>query len=88
MIDDLSGGWEDLNFVEVAPKDNRESFRNELEILINRYSMENTSNTPDFVLAGYLFQCLDIFDSTITMRDKYYGITTTGTGATISKSEC
>jgi hypothetical protein len=35
-----------------------EKFRDELEELINRHSMENGSNTPDFVLAEYLVKCL------------------------------
>ena len=29
------------------------SFRTSLSILINKYSMENGSNTPDFILAAY-----------------------------------
>lgn len=40
-------------------------FRNELESLINRHSMENGSNTPDFLLAGYLQSCLDAFDHAV-----------------------
>ena len=34
-------------------------FRQELESLINRHSMENASNTPDWILADYLAACLD-----------------------------
>jgi hypothetical protein len=30
------------------------SFRKELESLLNRFSRENRSNTPDFILANYL----------------------------------
>ncbi|HSW65257.1 MAG TPA: hypothetical protein VLH56_18395 [Dissulfurispiraceae bacterium] len=33
---------------------NRTGFRAELETLINRYSKENGSNTPDFILADYM----------------------------------
>lgn len=34
-------------------------FREELEILINKYCLENGSNTPDFLLADYLMDCLN-----------------------------
>ena len=49
------------------------SFRVELETLINRHSKENGSNTPDFILADYLVDCLNIFDKTMQVRDKWYG---------------
>lgn len=50
-------------------KDRRENFRKELESLINRYSMEELSNTPDFILAEYLEKCMDTFNSCINWRD-------------------
>ena len=49
------------------------NFENELEALINKYSMENGSDTPDFMLAGYLSDCLRVWDKTITAREKWYG---------------
>lgn len=49
-------------------------FRNELESLINRHSLENGSNTPDFLLAGYLKSCLDAFDHAVRERDKWYSV--------------
>jgi len=52
---------------------NGEPFRKELENLINRHSKENGSNTPDFILAGYLHRCLDNFDSTVQYREQWYG---------------
>jgi hypothetical protein len=48
-------------------------FRAELEKLINRHSMENGSNTPDFVLATYLADCLEAFDKASTHRESWYG---------------
>lgn len=48
-------------------------FRKELETLINSNSMENGSDTPDFILAEYLTDCLATFDKTITEREKWYG---------------
>lgn len=53
--------------------DKNENFRKELEQLINKYSMENASNTPNFILADYLWQCLVIFNSTSWAREDWYG---------------
>jgi len=40
---------------------------------INMNSAENSSNTPDFVLAKYLLNCLDAFDEATRERDRWYG---------------
>jgi len=45
-------------------------FRKELEVAINRCSMENGSNTPDFILAEFLESCLKAFDVALTRRGK------------------
>lgn len=50
-----------------------EAFRRDLASLLNRYSMENASNTPDFLLADYLIDCLRALDKTISTRAKWYG---------------
>lgn len=50
-----------------------ETFRSELEKLINRFSMENGSNTPDFMLADYLNGSLKLFDSIVREREGWYG---------------
>lgn len=50
-----------------------DTFERELEALLNRYSMENGSNTPDFILAEYLHRCLDNFNATIKRRGEWYG---------------
>lgn len=63
------------------------AFRKDLEALINSYSMERGSNTPDHVLASYLHSCLSAFDAATAARDKYYGIEATGTGARIKSEE-
>lgn len=51
----------------------RRMFENELEQLINKYSIENESNTPDFILADYLRGCLDLFAKTSKAREKWFG---------------
>jgi hypothetical protein len=47
-------------------------FENEIRAIINKYSKENDSDTPDFILAKYLSGCLDLFSNTIKSRDKWY----------------
>ncbi len=49
------------------------NFREELENLLNKYSMENGSDTPDFMLTGYLIACLENLDKIISAREKWYG---------------
>jgi len=48
------------------------AFRRDLESLINRHCLENGSDTPDFILAAYLRNCLDNFDMTVRAREKWY----------------
>ena len=48
-------------------------FRQELESLINKHSMENGSDTPDFILAQYLSGCLENFDKALAARETWYG---------------
>jgi len=49
------------------------SFEKKLCLLINQYSKENASNTPDFILAQYLSGCLDAFNIAIQQRENWYG---------------
>lgn len=50
-----------------------ESLERELQSLLNRFSMDNISNTPDFVLAQFLLSCLKGFDAAVQQRETYYG---------------
>jgi len=50
-------------------------FEMELRDLINRHSMENGSDTPDFILAEFMFRCLLAFDMAVDDRDKWNGRT-------------
>jgi hypothetical protein len=50
-----------------------ENFEKELESLINKHSMENASDTPDFILARYLYRCLQTFNDIIHKRENWYG---------------
>jgi hypothetical protein len=46
----------------------------DLARLLNSVSAENGSNTPDFILADYLRDCLAAFDRAVRARDAWYGI--------------
>lgn len=48
------------------------NFKKELEELINKYSLENMSNTPDFILADYLNNCLSTFNLATQQRTAWY----------------
>ncbi len=48
-------------------------FHKELAHLINKYSIENASNTPDWILAQYMDACLLAFDTAIQQRENWYG---------------
>ena len=48
-------------------------FEKELEDLINRHSKENESNTPDFILAQYMSNCLKNFNIATQQRETWYG---------------
>ena len=48
-------------------------FRSSLEHLLNSHSRENGSDTPDFILAEYLHDCLAAWDKGVKRREKWYG---------------
>lgn len=49
------------------------NFEKELEQLINKYSLENQSDTPDFILAAYVIQALENFNAATKQREEWYG---------------
>ena len=63
------GLYTELN--EIVPIETQ--FHRELSSLLNRYSKENGSNTPDFLLASYLTGCLHTFNSIVNAREEWYG---------------
>lgn len=46
------------------------NFRTELTRIINKFSKENGSNTPDFLLANFLIGVMDVYDLTVRRRDE------------------
>ena len=52
---------------------NNPEFNRELRFLINKHSLENGSNTPDWILADYLHRCLLNFNAVLQLRDGFNG---------------
>lgn len=50
-----------------------DEFKQEIEVLLNKYSMENKSDTPDYILAQYLTDCLKAFERATYDREKWHG---------------
>ena len=48
-------------------------FERQLTDLINTHSKENGSNTPDFILAQYLSNCLEAFNLAVNKRHEWFG---------------
>jgi hypothetical protein len=48
-------------------------FEAQLANLINYHSLENGSDTPDFMLSEYLLGCLEVYNKTMKAREKWYG---------------
>ena len=49
-----------------------ENFEHELKTILNRYIMENDSDTPDFILATYMMECLHAYNKALQNREKWY----------------
>ncbi len=53
--------------------DDKEQLMEDIKNLLNRACAENGSDTPDYILALYLIDCLDAFDKATSQREKWYG---------------
>jgi hypothetical protein len=53
-------------------------FSQELERLLNAHSQEQFSNTPDFILAEFLTNCLTAWNDAVRKREKWYGVESNG----------
>jgi hypothetical protein len=58
---------------ETHRRTNRAMFKRELQTLLNRFSMENDSDTEDFVLADYLMECLTALEKALAERRRLSG---------------
>ena len=48
-------------------------FKSELVSLLNRYSRENVSNTPDFILRDFMWDSLKAFERGVQCREEVNG---------------
>ncbi len=46
-------------------------FERELSALLNKHCRDNDSNTPDFILAKYINDCLNAFVLAMDKRDSW-----------------
>lgn len=42
--------------------------------ILNQYSAEKDSDTPDFILATYMRKCLDAYNQAVKARDRWFAI--------------
>jgi len=59
---------------QLSNKQSESTFEKELRELVNKHSIENGSDTPDFILAQYMFSCLSNYQNTVKARDKWFGV--------------
>lgn len=50
------------------------TFLQDLEAVINQHSLGNDSDTPDFILAAYLADCLRAWNAAVQKRSQWYGL--------------
>ncbi|MAG26519.1 hypothetical protein CMI47_13310 [Candidatus Pacearchaeota archaeon] len=48
------------------------SLEREIKDILNKTSRENISDTPDFILAEYLIDCLEAFEKATNKRNQWY----------------
>ncbi len=63
----------DLPFTPEQVSRGEPRLRKAISAAINSVSAENGSNTPDFILAEYLTDCLAAFDKAVKRRGDWYG---------------
>jgi hypothetical protein len=49
------------------------AFAGELTKLLNKYSVDNALNTPDFILANHVVRCLMVYKATKEENDHWHG---------------
>lgn len=45
----------------------------QLSALLNAHSVENASDTPDFILSRFMLDCLEAFERAHRDREQFYG---------------
>ncbi len=57
-------------------KSNRvtDAFKRELQALINKHSLENAVDMPDYMLANHLCDQISVLSNTLNNRDKWFSV--------------
>lgn len=63
------------------------TFQQDLAGVINRHSMENGSNTPDFMLSNMLMDTLQVWNKHLSNREAWYGRPRPGETGSFGRSE-
>ncbi len=50
------------------------TFEQAIAEVINRYSKENENDTPDYILAQYVSDCLQAYKKAINLRDSWFQV--------------
>ena len=50
-----------------------DDFRSDLCSLLSRFDREDVSDTPDWILRDYMWNCLRAFETATYAREKFYG---------------
>ena len=58
--------------VEALIKRSRAKYHKKLTAILNTHNIENDSDTPDFILAQYLEDCLAAFAAATRARERWY----------------
>lgn len=72
-VGDLDGRLPDIDADEPGPISSYQRFTSALAEAINANSMENGSDTPDYMLASFLTEVLQSYDRLMQERDRWYG---------------
>lgn len=73
-LKEFKEGLDALDYKEIdKPLSKEEQFIIELTSLLNRYSKENSSDTPDHILAAYIEMCLRSFNVSVRNREDWHG---------------
>lgn len=51
-----------------------DKFREELTQLINKHSVEQCGDVPEYILAQHLCDCIEALHATLDRRDKWFGV--------------
>ncbi len=69
--DEIIGSRKATESVKIADK--ADSLKDRIREAINGLSMESGGDTPDYILADFLLQCLTSYDRAVVAREKWHG---------------